>query len=187
MSSSTARPRPEEIKEHSYGVIPVALSSPPTVLLIQQKSDSKHWGIPKGHADAGETPLQAAIRELEEETGLHATRFLPAAPSSYPSMTSSTSSPSGMAADAIDADGDSIQGEPYRNPRRNDGWKQNYYFLGLFNADAAKDTALLRLQEEEVEQAAWLEFDEAAERCTFDEGRQVIREAQSRLQSHGIR
>lgn len=29
-----------------------------------------YWGLPKGHIDPGESPLQAAIREIAEETGL---------------------------------------------------------------------------------------------------------------------
>ena len=29
-----------------------------------------HWGFPRGHLEAGETPEQAAMRELAEETGL---------------------------------------------------------------------------------------------------------------------
>ena len=28
------------------------------------------WSLPKGHIEAGETPEQAAIREIEEETGI---------------------------------------------------------------------------------------------------------------------
>ena len=30
----------------------------------------KHWDFPKGHLKRGETDIQAAVRELEEETGL---------------------------------------------------------------------------------------------------------------------
>jgi ADP-ribose pyrophosphatase YjhB (NUDIX family) len=31
------------------------------------------WSLPKGHVEAGETEEQAAIREVEEETGIHGT------------------------------------------------------------------------------------------------------------------
>jgi 8-oxo-dGTP pyrophosphatase MutT (NUDIX family) len=30
----------------------------------------RHWGFPKGHVEPGETPLQAALREISEECGL---------------------------------------------------------------------------------------------------------------------
>lgn len=33
------------------------------------KSQGNKWGIPGGKVDKGETPLQAAIREVKEETG----------------------------------------------------------------------------------------------------------------------
>jgi len=44
-----------------------------TVLLIRV-SDGKGrpiWSFPKGRLDAGETPAQAAVREVLEETGWH--------------------------------------------------------------------------------------------------------------------
>ena len=37
-------------------------------LLIRDPYDN--WGLPKGHIEGGETPEQAALREVEEETGL---------------------------------------------------------------------------------------------------------------------
>lgn len=39
-------------------------------LLMVQRSDGHGWAIPGGHVDPGETGLEAAIRELAEETGL---------------------------------------------------------------------------------------------------------------------
>jgi 8-oxo-dGTP pyrophosphatase MutT (NUDIX family) len=38
-------------------------------LLIRDPYDN--WGLPKGHIEGGETPEQTALREVEEETGLH--------------------------------------------------------------------------------------------------------------------
>lgn len=40
----------------------------PHVLLVEQHGET--WSIPKGHAEKGETPIQTAVRELEEETCL---------------------------------------------------------------------------------------------------------------------
>jgi 8-oxo-dGTP pyrophosphatase MutT (NUDIX family) len=36
----------------------------------------RHWSFPKGHKDEGEGPLEAAKRELKEETGLQVERVL---------------------------------------------------------------------------------------------------------------
>jgi len=38
------------------------------VLLVNQRGTS--WSLPKGHVDPGEEPLQAAIREICEESGI---------------------------------------------------------------------------------------------------------------------
>ena len=44
------------------------------VALIERFRDGKHYFVfPGGGADEGETPEQAAIREMEEETGLRVT------------------------------------------------------------------------------------------------------------------
>ncbi|MFD4595709.1 NUDIX domain-containing protein [Streptomyces rubiginosohelvolus] len=42
------------------------------VLLIQRRWDphAGSWALPGGHVDIGEPSLQAAVRELEEETGI---------------------------------------------------------------------------------------------------------------------
>jgi 8-oxo-dGTP pyrophosphatase MutT (NUDIX family) len=39
------------------------------ILLISTQS-GRRWQLPKGHLEPGETPLQAAVREVREETGV---------------------------------------------------------------------------------------------------------------------
>lgn len=51
------------------GVLIVTRQEPRQFLLLRHTT---RWDLPKGHAEAGETPRQAAVRETEEETGLSA-------------------------------------------------------------------------------------------------------------------
>ena len=61
--------------EKSCGVV---LFSKQKVLLLQYATGHKeaegdlqgHWDFPKGHVDKGETEIETATRELEEETGI---------------------------------------------------------------------------------------------------------------------
>ena len=39
-------------------------------ILLERRSDVGWWGITGGRIDPGETPLECAIREVNEETGL---------------------------------------------------------------------------------------------------------------------
>jgi 8-oxo-dGTP pyrophosphatase MutT (NUDIX family) len=56
--------------------VPRALScgtvivDPQGELLLCHVTGQDHWDLPKGGPDPGETPLQAALRETREETGL---------------------------------------------------------------------------------------------------------------------
>jgi len=56
------------LTEHSAGGIVVHGQQ---VLLIHDRYG--RWTFPKGHVEAGETPEQAAVREVWEETGVRAT------------------------------------------------------------------------------------------------------------------
>jgi bis(5'-nucleosidyl)-tetraphosphatase len=42
----------------------------PTQFLLMRHAD--RWDLPKGHAEPGESPVQTAVRETEEETGITA-------------------------------------------------------------------------------------------------------------------
>jgi 8-oxo-dGTP pyrophosphatase MutT (NUDIX family) len=39
-------------------------------LFLAHATGNRHWDVPKGLSDPGEAPLQAALRETEEETGI---------------------------------------------------------------------------------------------------------------------
>lgn len=43
----------------------------PAFLLVTAKGTTDQWVLPKGHIESGESPEQAARREVLEETGLH--------------------------------------------------------------------------------------------------------------------
>ena len=73
--NAKARMIPDGVKPKAAAVlVPIILRDEPMVLLTQRHAGlSKHAGqiaFPGGRIDAGETPLQAALREAEEEVGL---------------------------------------------------------------------------------------------------------------------
>ncbi|MGI9628391.1 MAG: NUDIX hydrolase [Longimicrobiales bacterium] len=55
--------------ERSAGGVVVRLEEPEWKVLII-RDPYGNWGLPKGHIEGSETEEQAAVREVEEETGL---------------------------------------------------------------------------------------------------------------------
>ena len=66
------------IVRHSGSAVVMAVDERRRVLLVRQyrlPAEKELWELVAGRLDPGETPLQAAKRELKEETGLRARRW----------------------------------------------------------------------------------------------------------------
>jgi 8-oxo-dGTP pyrophosphatase MutT (NUDIX family) len=62
------------VEELSAGGLVVDLANPrPCAAVIARvnRAGRVEWCLPKGHLEDGETPEQAAVREIAEETGIH--------------------------------------------------------------------------------------------------------------------
>jgi 8-oxo-dGTP pyrophosphatase MutT (NUDIX family) len=64
------------VKVESFGIVPFINEKGTWKVLLILHREGNHWGFPKGKANLGETSLQAAPRELLEETGLTVIRVL---------------------------------------------------------------------------------------------------------------
>ena len=59
---------------HTESAGGVVVNAEGRVLLVSQHGTS--WSLPKGHLEEGETPLEAAQREIHEETGVSRLEFV---------------------------------------------------------------------------------------------------------------
>jgi len=55
---------------HAGGIVYKIENGNALYLLVRPKKNQREWVLPKGHIEAGETDIQAAVREVEEETGV---------------------------------------------------------------------------------------------------------------------
>ena len=58
----------------TYSAGGVVLNSKGQILVVNQASDS--WSLPKGHIDEGEDAMQAARREIFEESGIKQLEYI---------------------------------------------------------------------------------------------------------------
>ena len=125
----------------------VVLFNSDKVLLLRHSSISSrgggHWDFPKGHMDDGETEIQTALRELEEETGI-------------------------AHINVIDGFRDTIT-YIFSGGREQIG-KEVVFFIAI-----TKESQVT-LSHEHIDYS-WLDFDSASLRLTYDNARQVLRNA----------
>lgn len=111
-------------------------------------SDGRHWGFPKGLVEPGETPEEAALREISEETGI-----------ARQDLTIGAALP--------------VSEYVYRRP--NHGaliFKRVHHFV----VEAPEGTGL-RPDPAEIADAAWLGIDVARSRLTFKSAVEVLNAA----------
>jgi bis(5'-nucleosidyl)-tetraphosphatase len=58
------------MKDAAFGIVPILRSAAGEWQFLLIQHHAGHWGFPKGHAEAGETAIETALRELREETGV---------------------------------------------------------------------------------------------------------------------
>ncbi len=140
------------------------------VLLVHQiTATGAHWSVPKGHAEAGEDDVAAAVRELNEETGVGLARAHVRAAHFVDS--------------AYTFCGPNVWGDAWRahaafpdEARRPRAvvYKTTRLFLALLPRDAPRPA--LTLQAEEVAAAEWLAPADACARLTFPRERALLGE-----------
>jgi len=64
------QPKRRAEREVSAGGIVFRRAADQSISILLIKDSYDHWGLPKGHLEASETPAEAARRETAEETGL---------------------------------------------------------------------------------------------------------------------
>ncbi len=57
-------------EKRSFGIIPIFEDYDGYKVLVVQNAKGGYWGFPKGTPEKDEEPMQTAIRELWEETGI---------------------------------------------------------------------------------------------------------------------
>jgi 8-oxo-dGTP pyrophosphatase MutT (NUDIX family) len=140
------------VKHHTAGVIVLSQSDPLKVLLVHHRKLGV-WMPPGGHAEAGENPLQNAIREAKEETGLDVTSYLPQSEVLSPSV-QLLPSPTYLFEERVRAHGD----EP-----------QHYHVDAYYVARMPEQA--VRHDELESHDIGWFTLDQLADLPMFDDVR----------------
>ncbi len=65
------------LKEHSAGIVLYRSEDNSSNMILLLHYGNGHWDFPKGNIEVNETQIQAAVRELEEETGINRFRLVP--------------------------------------------------------------------------------------------------------------
>lgn len=148
--------------EVSAGAIIFRKSSDRSPLFLLLQYRHKHWDFVKGHIDAGETMEETVRRETKEETGLFPLHIIP----EFHERVHFFYSARGTEVERRKKEGRAL-------------WiiKTVHFFLAEY-----KENDSVRLSEEHID-FAWLSFEEAVERATFENAKRILRRAKRRIES----
>lgn len=113
-------------------------------ILLIALEQGRRWQLPKGHIEEGETPEEAGVREVREETGVTGRVVAPLPEIGY---------------DYLDATGREVHKTVH------------YYLMDYVEGDTAD------YDPGEVSEARWFPWEEGLTALTFDNERDVAREA----------
>jgi bis(5'-nucleosidyl)-tetraphosphatase len=145
------------IRDEAFGIIPLfeVAGADRRYLLIRHRQG--HWSFPKGHRDPGETDIEAAYREFQEETGI-------------PSC-------------VVQSDPRFQEQYGFDRPDGQRVEKQVTYYLGRLQGTGpdASEPPPTQVQVSEVSEARWCTAIEAAGLITFPAAQGVLRDCESYL------
>lgn len=127
------------------------------VFLLLKNARHGTWGFPKGHLEPGESLQEAALREVEEETGIRLTQ-------------------EDLAPDFADTCIYQVPEQDRRPEKSGQGWKRVVHFL----ARAPEDGRGFR-RSDEHDAAGWFGEEEALARLVHDSSRRALIRAAERL------
>ena len=127
-------------------MIPILRKGEQTLFLLIQHN-AGHWAFPKGHAERGESDIEAARRELSEETGIASATL----------------------------DESRIFEERYTKTWRGDARKLVRKTVRYYVGEV--DNPRVKVQEEEIQNYKWATVDEARKLITYSESRRLLEEA----------
>ena len=70
MNDKAQKPQMQSVHQNSAGGVAFRSDGPKHEIAVIRTSEEGRWQLPKGIIDPGETPEQAAVREVSEEAGL---------------------------------------------------------------------------------------------------------------------
>ena len=124
-------------------------------VLVTQHSGHRGWDFPKGHIETGETSEQAALREVEEETGVRARILEKVGQTQYFYF----DPPSHEASEG----------------KRQRVFKTVTFFLMEYISEGEATTAF------EVSDKVWLPLDEVSSKLTFKDTKKLWEEAKGKI------